>query len=117
MRVLDYPVRHFPAVRQDILESLVRVSREYRPDLVLAPSSFDTHQDHATVFHEGLRAFKHSSVLGYELPQNLISFDNSAFVELSDGHLKRKMEALGVYESQAFRKYSTRGATSASPPR
>lgn len=108
VQVLDYPVRHFPAVRQDILESLVRVSREYRPDLVLAPSSFDTHQDHATVFHEGFRAFKHSSVLGYELPQNLISFDNSAFVELSDGQLKRKMEALEAYQSQAFRNYSTR---------
>ncbi len=106
--VLGFPVRHFPAVRQDILEMLVRLNREYRPDLVLLPSSFDTHQDHATLFHEGFRAFKHSTLLGYELPQNLISFDNSAFVELTQEDVERKIDALNRYQSQAFRPYSTR---------
>ena len=106
--VLGFPVRHFPAVRQDILETLVRLNRDYQPDLVLLPSSFDTHQDHATVFQEGFRAFKHSTLLGYELPQNLISFDNSAFVELTERDLERKIDALNSYESQAFRPYSTR---------
>lgn len=106
--VLGFPVRHFPAIRQDILEALVQINRDYRPDLVLLPSSFDTHQDHATVFHEGFRAFKHSTLLGYELPQNLISFDNSAFVELTERDLERKIEALARYESQTFRPYSTR---------
>lgn len=108
VQVLDFRVRYFPTVRQEILETLVRVNREYRPDLVLIPSSFDTHQDHATLFQEGFRAFKHASVLGYELPQNLISFDNSAFVELSEADLRRKVEALSAYESQGFRTYSSR---------
>lgn len=106
--VLGFPVRHFPSVRQEILEIFVRLSREFRPDLVLLPSSFDTHQDHATIFHEGFRAFKHASLLGYELPQNLISFDNSAFVQLSEADIERKIQALENYKSQGFRPYSAR---------
>jgi LmbE family N-acetylglucosaminyl deacetylase len=106
--VLGFPVRHFPSVRQEILEIFVRLSREFRPDLVLLPSSFDTHQDHATTFHEGFRAFKHATLLGYELPQNLISFDNSAFVQLSEADMERKIQALENYKSQGFRPYSAR---------
>src|SRR5690349_4314138 len=52
VNVLRYPVRYFPAKRQEILEDLVRLNRDYRPDLVFVPSSFDTHQDHATVYQE-----------------------------------------------------------------
>lgn len=101
-----YPVRHFPAHRQAILEELVALRREFQPDLVLMPSSFDTHQDHRTVYEEGFRAFKQATLLGYELPQNLISFDNSAFVGLSEAHLERKITALACYESQLFRSYA-----------
>lgn len=104
--VLGYKVRHFPGNRQEILEEFVRLNREYRPDLVLTPSSLDTHQDHAVVYQEGFRAFKQSTVLGYELPQNLTSFDNSAFVELSDDDLKTKIEALAAYRSQASKPYA-----------
>jgi len=106
VEVLRYPVRHFPAQRQEILEYLVQLRREYAPELVLLPSSFDTHQDHATVYAEGFRAFKHSSILGYELPQNLISFDNTAFVKLTEITLQKKIEALAHYQSQRFRNYS-----------
>jgi N-acetylglucosamine malate deacetylase 1 len=105
--VLGFPVRYFPEHRQAILETLVRIAREYRPELVLLPSSFDTHQDHATVFNEGFRAFKHSTILGYEMPQNLISFSHSAFVELTREQLERKIHALESYRSQSFRPYST----------
>ena len=101
-----FPVRHFPAHRQEILELFVRLRREFNPELVLVPSSYDTHQDHHVVFEEGFRAFKHSSMLGYELPQNLISFNNSAFVRLSDGLIRRKVEALRCYASQEFRRYA-----------
>jgi N-acetylglucosamine malate deacetylase 1 len=58
------------------------------------------------VFQEGFRAFKHTTILGYELPQNLLSFDNSAFIKLSEGHLARKIESLEKYESQRFRPYA-----------
>lgn len=104
--VARYRVRHFPAHRQEILEQLVEARRRLAPDLVLLPSSFDTHQDHKTVFEEGFRAFKHSTVLGYELPQNLISFQHSAFIALTEEMVERKVAALDCYASQAFRPYS-----------
>ena len=102
-----HPVRHFPARRQEILEELVEVARTFAPELVLLPCSEDTHQDHATVAREGFRAFKRASLLGYELPQNLISFRNSAFVGLSERQLEVKLDALSCYRSQGFRPYSS----------
>ncbi|MCX6842127.1 MAG: PIG-L family deacetylase [candidate division WOR-3 bacterium] len=106
VEILSFRVRHFPHERQQILEKLVAVGRQNKPDLVLLPSSLDIHQDHHTVYSEGLRAFKHSTILGYELPQNLVSFNNSAFVALEERHLTTKMKALSCYRSQSFRSYS-----------
>jgi LmbE family N-acetylglucosaminyl deacetylase len=103
-----FPVRHFPRLRQEILELLVAQRKAFEPDLALLPSSFDTHQDHKTIYEEGFRAFKHTTILGYELPQNLISFSNTAFIRLDQCHLDRKIEALDRYESQGFRPYAAR---------
>jgi len=103
----SFPVRYFPKNRQDILEKLVRLNREYAPDLVLLPTSFDTHQDHRVVYEEGFRAFKHTTLLGYELPQNLTSFNNTAFVALTPEVLRRKVDALAEYRSQSHRDYSS----------
>ncbi len=102
-----FPVRYFPRDRQAILEQFVALARSYSPDLVLLPSSHDTHQDHAVVYKEGFRAFKRSTLLGYELPQNLTTFDNSAFVALGEDHVRRKLDALSAYASQQFRPYAT----------
>lgn len=104
----SFRVRHFPRKRQEILERLVALRKEINPDLVLIPSTADTHQDHAVVSQEGFRAFKHSSILGYELPQNLVTFSNTAFVHLTEKHLETKIEALSSYRSQEFRPYATR---------
>src|SRR4051812_15059239 len=106
VQVFSQRVRHFPAERQEILELLVRLRREIEPDLVLLPASFDMHQDHATVYKEGFRAFKHSTILGYGLPQNLISFVSSAFIALTDDDMQRKIDALQHYQSQEFRPYA-----------
>jgi len=107
IEILDFKVRYFPEYRQPILEEFVRRNREFKPQLVLLPSTYDTHQDHATVATEGFRAFKSASILGYELPQNLILFSNSAFVSLTGRHLTAKLKALANYKSQGFRKYAT----------
>jgi len=106
VRIGPYKVRFFPRDRQAILEDFVTLSREYRPDLVFLPTSQDTHQDHQTVNAEGFRAFKHASILGYELPQNLVSFHNTSFVPLSAAHVEKKIAALKSYASQEFRAYS-----------
>ena len=107
VHVMRYRVRHFPEFRQSILEDMVALRKQIQPTLVMLPSSFDTHQDHQTIYEEGFRAFKSASILGYELPQNLISFSNSTFVRLAERQLQRKVDALAKYRSQEFRPYSS----------
>ena len=101
----DYRVRHFPANRQPILEDLVALRRTIEPDLVILPSSSDIHQDHAVIAAEGVRAFKHATVLGYELPMNTISFRHACFVQLEQRHLDVKVRHAAVYVSQQHRPY------------
>lgn len=98
--VLGFPVRHFPMFRQEILETLVRLGRERRPDLVLCPSPADKHQDHAATAAECLRAFR-CSVWGWLLPWNVTDYSARGFVRLEERHLAAKLTALACYESQA----------------
>lgn len=95
-----YPVRKLGYHRQEVLENLVQLGREIDPDWVVLPSGADLHQDHATIHDEALRAFKHKTVLGYELPWNHITFSASAFVRVEQRHLDHKWEALQQYASQ-----------------
>ncbi len=104
--IYRYPVRKFAYHRQEILEDLVKLSRELKPDLVLMPSNYDLHQDHYTVAMEGLRAFKFTSILGYEMPWNNITFTTSCFVVLEERHLKVKLDSIKCYRSQTARKYA-----------
>lgn len=98
--IFDYPVRKFPALRQDILEDLIRIRGRLNPDLVLVPAGSDVHQDHHVLFEEGVRAFKHVSVWGYEMPWNQIAFSAQGFVRLTAAHLGRKWDAMRCYRSQ-----------------
>lgn len=100
-----FTVRRFAERRQDILEELVAVRREFDPDLVLCPSRFDIHQDHAVIHDEAKRAYKDRTILGYELPWNCIDFSTSLLVSLSDEAMQDKLEAFACYRSQAFRPY------------
>ncbi|RMG61154.1 MAG: PIG-L family deacetylase, partial [Calditrichaeota bacterium] len=104
--IYRYPVRKFAHYRQDILEDLVKLNRELKPDLVLMPSNYDLHQDHYTVAMEGLRAFKFTSILGYEMPWNNITFTTSCFVVLEERHLQVKLDSIKCYRSQTARKYA-----------
>ena len=101
----DFRVRHFPSKRQEILEELVALRRRIEPDLVLLPSSSDIHQDHAVIAAEGIRAFKYSTILGYELPMNTISFAHACFVRLEPRHLEIKVRHAAAYVSQQHRTY------------
>ena len=105
VRIFDFEVRTFPSHRQEILELLVQARNELRPDLVLLPSLHDVHQDHTTVAQEGIRAFKKTRVLGYELPWNNLTFDHQAYVTLAPDHVEAKARALDCYASQKHRGY------------
>ena len=102
----DFDVRTFPTVRQEILEILVELSAKLQPDLVLMPSLGDIHQDHETVAREGMRAFKRTTLLGYEIPWNCFAFRRDAYVALEPRHLDAKVAALANYRSQQHRNYA-----------
>jgi LmbE family N-acetylglucosaminyl deacetylase len=104
--IYRYPVRKFDHYRQDILEDLVKLNSQIKPDLVFMPSPNDLHQDHHTVAMEGLRAFKFTSILGYEMPWNNIKFTTNSFVHLTEHHVNKKLESVKCYRSQTGRKYA-----------
>ncbi len=91
--------------RQDILELLVALWEEWRPDAVFQPSLRDIHQDHQVIAAEGLRAFKRTTIFGYEIPWNNFDFSYQAYVSLAQSHVERKMAALAKYASQQHRRY------------
>ncbi len=104
--IYNFKVRVFSQFRQDILDLLIDLRKQLNPDLVLLPSLKDTHQDHITVVEEGIRAFKHITILSYELPWNLLGFAPSLFVSLERQHLNRKIQAVNCYQSQKHKKYT-----------
>lgn len=104
--LFDFKVRFFPRDRQEILEKLVQLNRRLKPDLIFMPSLNDTHQDHLTIAQEGFRAFKKTTILGYEVPWNNRAFPTTCFIEISDQDLDAKAQAISCYKSQKFRNYA-----------
>lgn len=102
-----YRVRHFANHRQEILEDLVRLNDKINPNLVFMPCLQDLHQDHSTIAMEGLRAFKKTSILGYEIPWNNMNFHTQCFIALNEKQLDKKLMALNCYESQKSRNYAS----------
>ena len=103
--ILNYQVRKLNYFRQEILDDLIKIRNNGQFDLVLMPSLKDIHQDHTTIAQEGLRAFKNTTILGYELIWNNLSFDTTCFVKLDFQHIKAKHLALQCYKSQSARDY------------
>lgn len=106
LKLYDYNVRTFNYHRQEILDDMIKLRSEINPDLVLMPSVNDIHQDHKTIVEEGLRAFKFTSILCYEMPWNNLNFNTSCFSILEEKHVMKKLEALRKYKSQAHRPYA-----------
>ena len=106
LAVHDFDVRTFPEHRQELLELLIGLWSEWQPDVVFQPSLHDIHQDHQTIAAEGLRAFKRTTILGYEIPWNNLDFAYQAYVSLERRHLERKAAALACYASQQHRRYA-----------
>jgi LmbE family N-acetylglucosaminyl deacetylase len=101
----NFPVRHFPEKRQEILQKMIEIRADITPQLVLCPSLNDIHQDHQTVAQEALRCFKKQSILCYEEPWNNLNFATNCFIQLDERHLEKKIEALKCYRSQEHRVY------------
>ncbi len=99
--IYRYPVRKLNFYRQEILETLIKIKKEFNPELVFGPSQNDFHQDHQVISNEMIRAFKmHCSILCYELPWNHIKFTSTYFVRLEERHIQMKLKILKKYETQ-----------------
>lgn len=105
----NYQMGKFHMDRSKILQRLYDIKRPQKYDLVYVPSSTDLHQDHEVISSESIRIFKHSSILGYNLPWNNIkSTQHQVFNEISDDDLQAKIAAIQCYKTEAHRTYMSR---------
>jgi LmbE family N-acetylglucosaminyl deacetylase len=106
--IFNYEVRKLNYFRQEILEKMVNIKKQKFFDIVFIPSLHDIHQDHQTVAQEAVRAFKNTTILGYELIWNNLTFDTECFVKVSEEDVNNKYLALREYRSQLSRSYMTK---------
>jgi LmbE family N-acetylglucosaminyl deacetylase len=99
--VMDYPTRTLDEHRQSVLDDLISLRRRLEPDLVFTHSTLDTHQDHAVLSAETVRAFRGLSVLGYEAPWNQTVSIAPLRVALQPEDVDVKMAMVTEYQSQA----------------
>src|ERR1700761_4915264 len=67
--LFDLPEGRFPAVWADVKEILESIARSCSPDVIIAPSSHDAHQDHRTVAEIVPTVFRDQLYLAYEIPK------------------------------------------------
>ncbi len=91
----DLPDGHLPEVWGQVKEILEETAQVCRPDVIIAPSCHDAHQDHRTVAEILPTVFRDALYLAYEIPK----WDGdlgrpSVFVPLSSEWARRKVELL-----------------------
>lgn len=102
----NFESRRLNEQRQEVLDWMIGLNNDFKPDIVIGPSLIQTHQDHEIVAHEAFRAFKYTSLLGYDMPwNNLDSGRLTTFVEVTEEDVKLKTLALNCYKSQMPRPY------------
>jgi len=110
VRVLDFKLRNFPQYRQEILDTIINLKDEIKPDIIIAPSVHDIHQDHKVIAEEALRAFKNNTIWHFEIPYKNIAFNPCLYIKLEETHLNKKFEAIQSYKSQLIRKGLSNGS-------
>lgn len=101
----DYDPRDLFSRRTEILQFFYDFNMTHKPTMVFTPSSTDIHQSHQVVFEESRRAFKYSSLLGYELPWNQFQSNPTFFVELNKSDIECKKDAIDCYVTQKERSF------------
>lgn len=103
--VASFQSRRFSQDRQDILQYLFDLAHDRKPDLVLTHSQADIHQDHQVTTGEVLRAFRGTTVLGYEIIRSSDRFCPAFLVEVTEDEVRTKIRALAEYDTYADKYY------------
>ena len=101
----QFETRRFPECRQEILEYMIQLNKTFKPEIVFVHTKADIHQDHATITEEGLRAFRGTTVLGYDVLRSSYGFFPNFLVEVSQQEVECKIAALAEYKTYASRYY------------
>jgi LmbE family N-acetylglucosaminyl deacetylase len=101
----NFKTRRFKQSRQEILEYLFLINRKYQPDMVFVHSNADLHQDHGTVTQESLRAFRGTSLFGYDVIRSSYGFFPTLLIEVSESDVEKKIEALAAYQTYKTKYY------------
>jgi LmbE family N-acetylglucosaminyl deacetylase len=103
--LFDLPDGRLPAAWEAAKDILEDVATSFRPDLLIAPTARDAHQDHRTVGQLVSTVFRDQLSLGYEIPK----WDGdlgqpNMYYPLPDDDARRKVELLHkCYPSQRGR--------------
>ncbi|MEN6410928.1 MAG: PIG-L deacetylase family protein [Anaerolineaceae bacterium] len=101
----EFETRRFPQARQEILEYMLEIKRNYQPEVVFVHTKADIHQDHATVTEEALRAFRGTTVLGFDVIRSSYGFFPNFLVEVTESDVERKLASLAEYETYQGKYY------------
>lgn len=103
--VEQFTTRNFPDARQEILEYLLKLRREFKPEIVFVHSKQDIHQDHNVVTEEALRAYRGTTVLGFDVVRSSYGFFPHFLVEVNEEDVEKKIEALQQYKTYTDKYY------------
>ena len=103
--LFNFPVRRLDEHKQTILDTLINLKNKIVPDLVLVPALSDIHQDHRMITEGALRAFRYSSIFGYESIRNIIASQHICYIKFEERHLDKKLAVFKCYKSQSTRIY------------
>ena len=96
--LFDLPEGRLPSEWSRVKNTLEDVARTCSPDLIIAPSCHDAHQDHRTIAEIIPTVFRNSLYLAYEIPKWDGDFGRPSFyVPLSPTMARRKVELLHKY--------------------
>jgi Uncharacterized proteins, LmbE homologs len=101
----QFETRRFPDFRQEILEKMLALRRQCQPEIVFVHTSQDIHQDHQTVTQEATRAFRGTTVLGFDVLRSSYGFFPHFLAEVSERAVENKIAALNKYDTYSNRYY------------
>ena len=101
----QFETRKFQEQRQAVLERIIQFSRSFQPEIVFTHTRADLHQDHKTVTEECLRAFRGTTVFGFDVIRSSYGFFPNFLVEVSEVDIQKKIDALAAYHTYSDKYY------------